>query len=122
MLVPAYPGVLLTQDSEVWFDMNWKSTHALKARILVSILTLLAAISTSAASYKISGSADGAGTFVVDDGLAVYLNGVQIYSDGSASSGERQPISINANVGDQLRFAVHDTYGDCSICCIAEMG
>jgi uncharacterized repeat protein (TIGR03803 family) len=79
----------------------------------VLVILLFATASAFATTYKISGSSDGTGTFVVDDGLTVYLNGIQIYSDGNASSGARQPIQFNANVGDQLRFAVHDTYGDC---------
>lgn len=93
--------------------MICKTTGTCKYLILVTIFMIAAAVSTPAETYRISGSADGTGTFVVDDALVVYLNGVQIYSDGSASSGERQPITITANVGDQLRFAVHDTFGDC---------
>jgi hypothetical protein len=63
-------------------------------------------------SYTI---ADSSGkSFVVDDDLDVYLNGAQIYTDGTALSGTRAAITLKGNKGDVLEFQVRDTYGFCS--------
>src|SRR5262245_8107335 len=76
-------------------------------------LLILAVPSAFAESYKISASVDGTGQIQVDDGLEVSLNGVVIYDDLNATSGFRPPIAFIGNVGDQLRFRVRDTFGDC---------
>src|SRR5262245_26297831 len=78
-------------------------------------LLIFAVPSAFAESYKISASVDGTGQFLVDDSFELLLNGVVIYSDGQAPAGLRGPIAFNAQIGDELRFRVTDTLGDCHI-------
>lgn len=56
----------------------------------------------------------GGGYIGVDDDLFVTLDGVLIYSDGSALSGQRAPINFKGSPGQKLHFSVQDTYGFCS--------
>jgi len=67
--------------------------------------------------YALSGSADGAGTFDVDDDLDVYLNGTLIFTENVAPGTPRahQPIRFTANVGDTIRLTVRDSYGVCVV-------
>ena len=83
--------------------------------LLIGILILSAhTVVNAATSYVLSGSPDGTATFVVDDDLDVYLDGAQIYTDGTTTSGNRQPIHFSADGGSAVRIVVRDTYGDCS--------
>ena len=81
----------------------------------IFVFVFCSASTCLAESYALSGSPDGTGKFVVDDRLVVTVNGALISDDGPANAGERIPIPVPANIGDQLRIAVHDTYGDCRI-------
>ena len=90
---------------------RWRSGMVAAAAICVFFLNVSLA---SGESYRISGSVDGTGRFVVDDALDVYLNGVKIHGDpAAANAGQRSPIPFSGTVGDELRFEVRDTYGDC---------
>ena len=64
--------------------------------------------------YRLSSTPDGTGAIVVDDDLDVYVNGVLIYTDGTAPAGARPPIRFSATPGDQIRLVVRDTYGHCA--------
>ena len=66
-------------------------------------------------SFTLSGSPDGTATILVDDDLDVYLDGAQIYTDGTNSAGNRPPIHFSADGGSSVRIVVRDTYGDCSL-------
>ena len=65
-------------------------------------------------SFTLSGSPDGTATILVDDDLDIYLDGAQIYTDGTNSAGNRPPIHFSADGGSSVRIVVRDTYGDCS--------
>ena len=90
------------------------------ARAVLSIVFALLVVASSAAAanqYILSGSVDGTKPFYVDDNLDVYLNGT-LYSTTNVPPGtpaDRAPIPITANTGDELRFVVRDTYGDCTM-------
>jgi len=68
----------------------------------------------AATAYVLSGTPDGSGGILVDDGMDVYRNGALLYTDGGAGSGVRNPIAFNGDVGDTLRFVLHDTFGTCA--------
>jgi hypothetical protein len=81
----------------------------------IFVFAFCSASTCFAENYILSGSPDGTGKFVVDDRLVVTVNGALISDDGPDNAGERDPIPVPANIGDQLRIALHDTYGDCRI-------
>ncbi len=83
--------------------------------VLVTMLATPAVRAGRAAGiYKLAGTPDGNGQFLVDDGLDVYRNGVRIHTDGIAGADMRGPIPFSADIGDTLRFVVNDTYGTCA--------
>jgi ELWxxDGT repeat protein len=67
-------------------------------------------------SYIIAGAPDGVTGFEVDDDLDVYVNGTLAHGDNTQPNtpAARNPLLIDANIGDTLRFVVRDTYGVCS--------
>jgi hypothetical protein len=73
-----------------------------------------ATVSVGVAQYVLSGP--GGGGISVDDGLTLTLNGVIFYTDGSALSGVRPPITLPASAaaGQVIGISVDDTYGHCS--------
>ena len=83
--------------------------------LLLGVLILSAQTVVSAATnYVLSGSPDGTATILVDDDLDVYLDGSQIYTDGTNAAGNRPPIHFSADSGSSVHIVVRDTYGDCS--------
>ena len=93
---------------------RWRA--ALAWLLVSAALTLLPAARLGAASYTLSGSADGTAIFLVDDNLDFYVDGVLIHSDNlpPGSPATHQPINFQAEVGSRIRVRVRDTYGDCA--------
>ena len=58
--------------------------------------------------YTITGGNSIFDYFSVDDDLAIYLNGTQIYSDSDRTSSTLAPVEFEARVGDQLRLVATD--------------
>jgi hypothetical protein len=85
-----------------------------RAMLLLASLAMLPVRAEAASQFTLSSSPNGSGTITIDDDLDIYLNGVQIYTDGTAPAGVRPPIAVSANPGDTLRFVIRDTYGACS--------
>ena len=85
-------------------------------RLLFNVILLAASLNSAEAAslLTLSGSANPTAGITVDDDLDVYLNGIQIYTDGVVGAGTRPPISVMASTGDILRFVVRDTFGVCS--------
>lgn len=58
--------------------------------------------------YTITGGNSIFDYFSVDDDLAIYLNGTQIYADNDRTSSTLAPVEFEARVGDQLRLVATD--------------
>lgn len=87
--------------------------NGLSAGMLVVLLASVTPVH-GASQFILAGGVKPTTGITVDDGLEVSVNGVNIYSDGSAGAGTRPPISFIGNVGDTVHVVVHDTFGTCS--------
>ncbi|HET7063454.1 MAG TPA: hypothetical protein VFI49_04195 [Rudaea sp.] len=81
---------------------------------LLAVLLATAGVAHGASQFTLAGGVKPTTGIAVDDDLDVLVNGVSIYSDGSAGSGTRPPISFMGNVGDTVHVVVRDTFGTCS--------